>query len=220
MITRQITYFLWFETDSRFFSMEEGWHAPNKLALVEANRTFILDKEKNRFYFLNRNRKTFLEVPLPVERAAVYSTELRRLFEERKTSGRVESLDETQQILGRTCNGFRLIDWSAYGDEQTNRAENVVWTTKDVPFDVALFDEALHSMRLLVSARDDALLQEMQQRMNGYQMGIDYETWRFPWKTRYVMRMVEMAEKIAPPGAFTVPPDYARLERLDVKDLR
>jgi len=220
MITREIDYFLWFEAESRFFSMEEGWHAPNKLALIEGGRTFILDKEKNRFLFLNRNRKTYLEVPLPVNRATAFSPELVRFFEERKTSGRVESLGESQQILGRTCNGFRLINWSAYGGEQTDRAENIVWTTNDVPFKVALFDEALANMRLLVSNKDEALLQEMQQSMKGYQMGIDQETGRFPWKKRYEMRVVEIAEKIAPPGIFSVPPDYTRLEQLDVKNLR
>jgi beta-lactamase regulating signal transducer with metallopeptidase domain len=220
MITRAIDYFLWFEADARFFAMEEGWHAPNKIALIEGGRTFILDKEKNRFLFLNRNRKTYMEVPLPVSRATAYSSDMARFYEERKRSGRVESLGDTQQIQGRVCKGHRLIDWSAYGDEQTERAENIVWTTNDVPFNVALFDEVLVNMRLLVSNKDEELLQEMQQQMKGYQMGIDFETRRFPWRTRYVMRVVEMSEKTAPPGVFSVPPDYTRLEQLDVRNLR
>ncbi len=220
MITRAIDYFLWFEADARFFAMEEGWHAPNKIALIEGGRTFILDKEKNRFLFLNRDRKTYLDVPPPVSRATAYSSELARFFEERKRSGRVESLGDTQQIQGRVCRGHRLIDWSAYGDEQTERAENIVWTTNDVPFNVALFDEVLVNMRLLVSNKDESLLQEMQQRMKGFQMGIDYETRRFPWRTRYVMREVELAEKLLPPDVFLVPPDYTGLEKLDVKNLR
>ncbi len=220
MITRETDYFLWFEAESRFFSMEEGWHAADKLALIEGGRTFILDKEKNRFLFLNRNRKTYLEVPLPVNRETAYAPELARFFEERKRTGRVESLGQTQQIMGRTCSGFRLVDWSAYGTEQTDRAENIVWTTNDVPFKVAMFDEALANMRLLVSNKDEALLREMQQRMGGYQMGIEQETGRFPWKKRYVMRVVEMAGKVAPPGIFSVPPDYTRLEQLDVNNLR
>jgi beta-lactamase regulating signal transducer with metallopeptidase domain len=220
MITRVIDDFLWFEADARFFAMEEGWHAPNKVALIEEGRTFILDKEKNRFIFLNRNRKTCLEVPLPVSRATAHSAELARFFEERKRSGRVESLGDTQQIQGRVCRGLRLIDWSAYGDEQTERAENVVWITNEVPFNVALFDEILVYMRLLVTNKDEALLQQMQQRMQGYQMGIDYETRRFPWRTRYVMRVVEIAEKTAPPGVFSVPPDYVRLDQLDIRNLR
>jgi hypothetical protein len=114
-ITREIDLFLWFEGESRFFSMEEGWHASNKVALIEGGRTFILDKERNRFLFLNRNRRTYLEVPLPVTRATAYSPDLARLFEERKTSRRVEPLYETQQILGRTCDGFRLINRRADG---------------------------------------------------------------------------------------------------------
>jgi len=220
MITRETDVFLWFEGESRFFAMDEGWHAADKVALIEGGRTFILDKEYNRFIYLNRDRRTYLEVPLPVSRAAVYSPELARFFEERKTSGRVEPLNETQQILGRTCNGFRLINWSAYGDEQTDRAENVVWTTNDVPFKAALFDEVLANMRLLVSNKDEALLGEMQQHMRGYQMGIDQETGRFPLKKRYQMRTVEIAEKIAPHGVFSVPSDYERIERLDVANLR
>jgi hypothetical protein len=200
--------------------MEEGWHAGNKVALIEEGRTFILDKEKNRFLFLNRNRRTYLEVPLPVNRATAFSRELARFFEERKASGRVESLGETRQILGRMCNGFRLINWSAYGNEQTDRAENIVWTTSDMPFNVAVFDEALVNTRLLVSNKDEALLREMQQRMKGYQMGIEQDTGRFPRQKRYVMRVVEIAEKIAPSGIFGVPPDYTRLDQLDVKNLR
>jgi hypothetical protein len=34
------------------------------------------------------------------------------------------------------------------------------------------------------------------------------------------MRVVEISEKIAPPGIFTAPPDYVRLDRLDVANLR
>ncbi len=219
-ITREIDYFLWFEADSRFFSMEEGWHAADKLALIEEGRTFILDKERNRFLFLNRNRKTYMELPLPVNRTTAFSPELARYFEERKTTGRVESLGETLQILGRMCHGVRLINWSAYGGEQTDRAENIAWLTNDVPFNVSMFDEALASMRLLVSNKDEALLQEMQRHMPGYQMGIDFETERFPWKKRYEMRVVEIAEKIAPPGIFSVPSDYTKLEQLDVRNLR
>lgn len=75
-------------------------------------------------------------------------------------------------------------------------------------------------MSVLVSNKDDALLEEMRSRMKGYQMGIEQETGRFPFKKRYVMRVVEMAERIAPPGIFSVPPDYARLEQLDVGNLR
>ncbi len=75
-------------------------------------------------------------------------------------------------------------------------------------------------MRLLVSNKDDALLKEMQQRMRGFQMGIDQETGRFPWTKRYEMRVVEITEKNLPSGVFSVPADYARLDRLDVKDLR
>jgi beta-lactamase regulating signal transducer with metallopeptidase domain len=220
MITTQTDYFLWFEGESRFFAMDEGWHAADKVALIEEGRTFILDKEKNRFLFLNRNRKTWLEVPLPVNRATAFSPELARFFEERKRSGRVEPLNETRQIMGRTCSGFRLIDWSAWGGEQSERAENTVWTTSDVPFRVALFDEAIANIRLLVSNKDEALLREMQQRMRGYQMGIEQETGRFPWKKTYVMRVVEMAEKIAPAGIFSVPSDYSRIEQLDVRNLR
>jgi hypothetical protein len=220
MITRETTSFLGFEADSQFFSMEEGWHAPNHVALIEGGRTFILDKERNRFIFLNRNRKTFLELPLPVNRSTAYTPELARFFEERKRTGMVEPLGQTQQILGRTCKGFRLTDWSVYSNEQTERAENIVWTTNDVPFSLALFDEILANMRLLVSNKDEALLQEMQQRMKGYQMGIEQETGRFPWKKRYEMRVVEMAEKTAPAGIFSVPADYARLEQLDIKNLR
>jgi beta-lactamase regulating signal transducer with metallopeptidase domain len=219
-ITRETDYFLWFEADSRFFAMEEGWYAGDKMALIESGRTFILNKGKNRFLFLNRNRKTYLEVPLPVSRTMAYDASLARFFEERKTSGRVETLGETLQILGRTCNGFRLINWSAYGGEQTDRAETIVWVTKDVPFKVALFDEALANTRLLVSNKDEALMQEMLQRMNGFQMGIDQETGRFPWKKRYQMRVVEMTGKAAPSGIFSAPQDYVRLERLDVGNLR
>jgi beta-lactamase regulating signal transducer with metallopeptidase domain len=220
MITRETDYFLWFESDSRFFSMEEGWYASDKAVLMERGRTFILDKEKNRFLYLNPNRKTFLELPLPVNRGTAYSTEMARFFEAGKTSGLVESMGETQQILGRTCKGIRLINWNAYGGEKTDRAENIVWVTNDVPFRVALFDEALASMRLLVSNKDEALLKEMQQSMRGFQMGIDQETGRFPFYKKYSMRVVEITEKTAPPDIFAVPPDYARIDKLDVKNLR
>jgi beta-lactamase regulating signal transducer with metallopeptidase domain len=219
-ITRETDYFLWFEADSRFFSMEEGWHAADKLALIEEGRTFILDKGRNCFIFLNRNRKTYMELPLPVNRVTAFSPELARYFEERKTSGKVESLGETLQILGRMCHGVRLINWSAYGGEETDRVENIAWLTNDVPFNVSMFDEALANMRLLVSNKDEALLQEMLRDMPGYQMGIDFETRSFPWKERYEMRVVEIAEKTAPAGIFNVPPDYTRLEQLDVRNLR
>jgi len=219
-ITRETDYFLGFEGESRFLAMEEGWHAANQVALIERGRTFILDKKKNRFLFINRNRRTYLEVAIPVDRTAVFSPELSRFFEERKRTGQVEPLGETQQILGRVCHGFRLVEWSAYGDEQADRGENIVWTTSQVPFKVALFDEVLVNMRLLVSNKDEALLQEMQRRMKGYQMGIDQVVGRFPWTKRYAMRVVEMTEKRAPAGIFDVPADYARLEHLDVANLR
>lgn len=35
-----------------------------------------------------------------------------------------------------------------------------------------------------------------------------------------MMLVVEMAQKLAPPDVFSVPPDYTRLEKLDVRNLR
>jgi hypothetical protein len=51
-------------------------------------------------------------------------------------------------------------------------------------------------------------------------MGIEQVTGRFPRQKKFEMRVVEISEKIAPPGIFTAPPDYVRLDRLDVANLR
>jgi hypothetical protein len=220
MITREFTYFLGFETESRFLSMEESWYTSNQATLAERNLTFILDREIGRFTIINPHRRSYVETALPVERTSVLSTEVRQFLEGRKTEGQLELLGKTKEILGRVCDGFRLITWDAYGNEQSNRRENMVWVSSNAPFDVELFNEAIVGVRRLISTNEEFLQQEMRERMKGLQLGIETETYRFPWKKRYVMRMVELAPKIPPAGIFSVPKGFTRHQTLEMEDLR
>jgi|GEM_PF-5479071 len=217
-VVRETTYLLWIRTGSRIRSYDETWFDRSRVAQVEGHLSYILDRGRGRFWLVNHRRRTCLEAPLPVPRGAFWSPELERSFTLRRQSGTVEATGERMEILGRPCREHRLVTWSAL-DPEPERTVNYVWTTRDVPFDITLFDDFIFNLRQLVSPKDNSLHQEMLRRMSGLQMRIDLTGGQVPWRRQLVSTTVEMSRKVPPPGLFEIPPDYTRKELLEPSDL-
>jgi beta-lactamase regulating signal transducer with metallopeptidase domain len=223
-VVREITYVLWLEAGSRVFTSDELWVAKDRAALVEKPRTCILDRAAGRFIFLNHRERTYLEAALPLDVDALLSPEVLRARRERRQTGRLEATGATGKVLGHTCREFKLYSWSAYDPDPESTDLNIVWTTSELPTDMALIDDLLMNRRTLLSLMSDELQREMRKRMPGMQLRVDYTAAHpvkgFPVRRRYLSETAEMGRKTVPAGLFAVPADYERRERLELADIR
>lgn len=219
-VTREITYFLWIKTESHITAVEDSWFTKSKAALMEKNRTFLLDRDSEKFYLVNHRRKSFLEAPLPLNREKLLSPSLLRLFKERMQAGKVIDTGKKEKILGYECRLYRLLNWPAYEEKPADPIENIVWVSRNLPFNISLLDESLVNMRLLLSNRSLDLQQSMAEKMPGVQMRIKFQTSQFPRKRLYIQEMKEVGFKELPENTFSIPKSYRQIEQLEFEDIR
>ncbi len=216
-VTREYIYLMWFLKSTRVISIGETWFGDGRIALEENGKRYILDRSKNILIYINHRRETYVEISLPVDRSGVISDRLKWRFQEVQYEGDMKKTRSTREYMDKICTKYYLATWEMRGDVKGSGNRIEVWTTMDVPFDVTLLHDLMNSRRIL-TPRSPRLVEEMK-KLEGLQMIIEQSEKRFPYKTRYATKIVEIAREKTPDGIFEIPEGYEKKERLDPDDL-
>ncbi len=218
-VTHVKSYFLGILIGSEEESVSELWIGDNRIALVEEGRTLIVDLDRNSFIFINPFAETYVEASLPLTTSEILSEDVKRQYEKRRPSGRVEKTDGTREFLQKDYTEYEVTYWDLQDGKRSNRRTFQVWATTDVPFDLTLYYEVLMNMRKIYN-RHDRLRRELQ-KIEGLQMGMEMEMegTGIAWSKKLVTEVVEVSEKEPPADVYSVPAGYAKKEFLSPKDL-
>ena len=204
---------LGFVVRSEEAAVSETWVGRDIISVTERDRTVVFDRRERRLLLIDHPSETWVATTLPLEIAAVLGEGLQRARREIRTTGEVRETGSTRRILGRRCPEFEVTSWNSRGSSRSNPQTFSVWTTTDVPFDLALLDEVLLNLRLLYN-RDAAYRRELE-KMPGLQMRLEMRRGSGLSAERFVDEVVEIST-VEPPSDIYLPPrGYRELPRFE-----
>jgi hypothetical protein len=198
-------------------SLNEFWIGNNKIAAITKNRIIILDKTGKRIYFVFPGAKIYIETSLPLDPLNIRSNEVGTLLQRIQFQMAVTPTNETKKIKNRMCKKYIVENWTMDAGARKGEVKRIVWLTTAVPFNLDLYwDVVTHILKLVND--DEAFFTELD-KIKGLSM--ESESIRTLQGTSVTthQEVVEITEKTAPAGIYSVPNGYAKQEMLSIPDL-
>ncbi|MBN1225022.1 MAG: hypothetical protein JXB23_17370 [Candidatus Aminicenantes bacterium] len=193
------------------------WISADKMANLTEEQSFVIDMEKNVVFWINNVKKTYMEIALPMDISKYLPPQAAQMMENMSIDVSVEPTSETLTVNGKKCKRYDLT--MTIMMMMTMEMKMKIWATTDVPFDWKKFqDKMVQMINPTMPLGQDAIDAFM--KIEGFHM-----------KTEMVMNMmgadmktfdevVEIVEKDAPPGTYTVPEGYTKQEKFSFEDMQ
>ncbi|MCX6544360.1 MAG: hypothetical protein NTV05_08085 [Acidobacteria bacterium] len=193
----------------------ETWITAGKFATGNADAWFVIDVSKKVAYFIDHQRKTYVETPLPLDFAKLLPPEAAGMADMMKVTATVTPTSETKKIGSWDCIGYDTT-MSVMGMKMNVR----VWASTAVPFDVAAFNATIMPVILQGQMRvADASLAEFA-KIKGFQIASELTADMMGAKMRVTQEVVDIAERPAPAGIYAPPDGYKKNATLSMSDLQ
>lgn len=196
-------------------AFSEMWFTDNKMAMISPGMTLIVDLDKKIVFMVNNEGKTYMEMEIPVDFSKYIPDEAAQMAQMMlNTSVTIQSTGETKTINNWKCEGYDVDI-----DMMMMKMKTKVWITKDVPFDWKTFmNKMFFEMAKVTMKLNDQSIQELS-KIDGFwiksestmnMMGSDINTYQ---------EVVEISQKAAPAGTYTVPEGYKKKDKFSMADL-
>jgi len=207
--------------------MKDRWYGKNKYAEIGKDSTTIIDFDKEKMYIALHSSKIYFEIPTDIDGKKLYDfiTSLSPKIAEaikavRITDAKVNLKSEKKKIANW--------DWTASEFEMViiipainmiPKFKMKMWMTNDLPKEYERFKElGEFFMKSIVGMLniDESSQKEMQkmESVDGFQIATEITLEIFGTRIEVESQTLEVTEKPAPPGTYSVPKDY---EKKDIK---
>ncbi len=199
-------------------TVNEFWIGNKKMAAITEGRIVIIDLNQNRFIFANRKDKTYVETTLPLDLAKILPAQLQMRAAMFRTKGEVKETSETKKIGKWNTKCYEINTWIIYEGARLNQRDTKAWFTTNVPFDLNIYMEIL-PIFLKLTNYDETLINEMKKIKA---VRVSSETMRYidGKSVKSNREIVEMSEKNAPAGIYSIPKEFKKKDQLTMQDLR
>jgi len=199
-------------------SENEFWLGDNKILFATEQRLIIIDKNENKLIFANKSDSTYAETTLPLDWMKFVPEDFAGRLKMFETVGTVEATSETRMIEGFNCTAYKGNLYIPYQGTKYNERDVTLWITTDLPEATKTFSAIAHDIFKLRNYKEDFItelvkidgFQILEETMN-YQQGMSYTS---------TETVVEVSEKEAPEGTYTLPEWFKKKELLSREDLQ
>ena len=198
--------------------VNEVWIGKKKLASLTENRLVIVDAEKKMAFVVNRGAKTYVESPLPLDLSKIVEDNLVPMIQPYRYKGTVKETGKTKKIGSRECREYEINTYVIYQGDRVNETDTTVWASTDVPFDLDIY-ESLTATQHMLRNFGDSLIEELK-KIKGITIAANGLFYPKGFGVKSTVKVLEMAEKEAPAGIYSVPEGYTKKEKLSLQDLR
>jgi hypothetical protein len=189
----------------------ETWIGNKKMAYISNSRIIIVDLNKNLMFFINKNEKTYVEIPLPFELAKVVTKQIAPDLQYSTFSGTVKATKESKTIARWKCRCYNINGSRPYGREIK------AWVHPTPPFDVDTYNK-MNINVLKLHNYDSNFIKEMQ-KIRGIEIRLD-ETVYFRGSIRKrTDKILEISKKTPKTISYSVPAGYKKKDKLSHQDL-
>jgi hypothetical protein len=197
--------------------MREMWIGEMRLAYITEGQKMLFDAEKNSFIFINSRDNSYTETALPLDMSKLFAEEDFGRLQMFQRTGEIKALEAKKKIGDWECSGYELSDWVLYQGGKVNEREVKMWISNDVPFDLAKFNALSVNLFKLGNLADGYI--EKLSGIEGFQIANEETTYAEGMAITTTNKVVEMAEKEAPPDVFAIPEGCTKKETLSLQDL-
>ncbi|HUU05759.1 MAG TPA: DUF4412 domain-containing protein [Patescibacteria group bacterium] len=191
----------------------EQWVGNNQLVNKTGDKVMIMDMNKKMMFIVNSKDKTYVETALPLDMSKLVPKEAASMISMMKVTVKVTANGQTKKVNKWSCSGYD-VEMSMMMMQMKMK----VWATTDVPFDWKLFSKMYANVSKM-QFMDDAAIAELM-KINGYQVASEMTMDTMGSKLNVTSQVVEITQKPAPAGIYTVPAGYSKKDKLSMEDMR
>ncbi len=193
------------------------WLTDNKMANLTEDQSFIIDLEKNVVYWINNKKKSYMEITLPLDITKYLPEQAAQMMENMSFDVSVQPSEETLTIAGKKCKRYDLT--MTIMTMMTVEMNMKIWATTDVPFDWKKFqDKMIQMINPMMPMGQDAIDAFM--KIEGFHMKMEMVMNMMGADMKTYDEVVEITEKSAPPGTYSVPEGYSKQEKCTFEDMQ
>ncbi len=193
------------------------WLADNKMASLSEDQSFIIDLEKNKVFWMNSQKKTYIEMDLPLDISKYLPEQASEMMANMNISVAVQPMGEKETIAGKECEKYDVT--MTIMMMMTMEMKMKVWATEDVPFDWKKFQDKMIQMFSPTMPLGEEALNAFKQ-IKGWQMRSEMSMNMMGADMKTVQEVVEIAEKAAPAGTYSVPEGYTKQDKFTFEDMQ
>ncbi len=197
--------------------IDEIWFGDNKVAYVAENQKIVLDPGDSLLVFMNLRDSSYAEAKLPFDWADLASKETCSILEAYRRRGEVEETTETKTIRGWNCRVYEIDSWLDLEDGRYSEREEKAWMSVDLPIDWDLFRRT-HRDLLALSNYHDGFITALL-KIEGFSVATETKTYIHGFSVNSYERVVDVADKTAPPDLFAIPNGFRKKSELTLDDL-
>ena len=192
----------------------EIWFTENKMAMHSPGTSIIVDMDKKVVLMVNTEGKTYVEMEIPVDFSKYIPEELAQMAQMMlNTSVTVQPTGESMTINAWKCDGYDV-----NMDMMMFKMKTKVWASKDVPFDWKELTNKYMEMSKVTLRLNDQSINEMA-KIEGYQIKSETTMNMMGSDINSYQEVVEISEKAAPVGTYTVPEGFLKQDKISSADL-
>lgn len=201
--------------------IKEQWLAKDKFAYFSKDISIIIDYKKEKLYFLVNRHKKYYELPLDIDMAKLQELILPKAAEI------ISSIKITDVKVNLGGQKKKIANWDCRESDLEMvlmiQALNIIpkfkmkfWTTKDIPFNhkdysrgISEFYERFVFRVLNVDENSKKELKKMD-KIEGFQVASEVTVNMFGSEIKVESQVLQLQEKPAPPGIYSVPKEYTK----------
>lgn len=207
--------------------MKDRWYGKSKYAEIGKDHTMIIDLDKQKMLLALHNNKIYFEIPTDIDGkklltfiAAEYPKVAEAIKSIRITDAKVDLRTEKKKIANWDCTAseFEMVIMIP-AVNMMPKFKMKMWMTNDLPKDYERFKEMGEFFMTSIVAMlniDESSQKEMEkmESVDGFQIATEITVEIFGARIEIESQSLEVTEKPAPPGTYSVPYGY---EKKDIK---
>lgn len=211
--------------------MKDRWYGHNKYAEIGREFSTIIDFDKEKMFLVLHERKMYIEIPTILDRSELldFITLLSPKAAEavkgvRITDAKVSLMNESKKIANWDCTAseFEIVIVIPALNAMP-KFKMKMWMTDDLPKEYEKFnDMGKFFMESLVGmlGMDEASQKELEklESVSGFQIAAEITIEIFGTKIELESQSLEVTEKPAPPGTYSIPKDYVKQDLESLKN--
>jgi hypothetical protein len=191
----------------------EQWVGNNQLLNKTGDKIMIMDMNKKLMYIISPKDKSYVETTLPLDMTKLLPKEAAGMASMMKVTVKVTPTGQSKKIGQWNCAGYD-VDMGMMMMQMKMK----VWATTDVPFDWKMFSKMYANVSKM-QFMDDAAIGEFM-KISGYQVASEMSMDMMGSKMKVTSQVVEISQKPAPAGTYSVPAGYTKKDTLSMADMR
>jgi hypothetical protein len=211
--------------------MKDRWYGKNKYAEISREFSFIIDFDKEKMFLVIHERKMYIEIPTNLDGSKFF--EFITLLSP-KAAAAVKDIKITNAKANLRSERKKIANWDCTASEfemvivipalnAMPKFKMKMWMTDDLPSDYEKFKdmgEFFMENLLGMLSMDEASQKELAklESVGGFQIAADVTIEIFGSKIEIESQSLEVTEKPAPPGIYSVPKEYTKQDLESIKN--